>query len=127
MNHDAEKEGEAAQRFIVLTLETLVVKPVSAGTDQEEHGNANYSRQDRIQPPQAVEHVGDIGAQNNESRMGDIDDVELTERNGEPEAHRGIKAAQQHAGDQRIKQEIDGEQRTTALPETGNVIPSRAG
>ena len=97
--HDAEKEGEAAQRFIVFALETLVVKTISAGSDDEEYGNEYDSCQNRVQPPQAVAHVGDVRAKNDERRMGDIDDVELPERDRQPEADRGIEAAEQHAGD----------------------------
>ena len=44
-------------------------------------------------------------------RMRDIDDVELPERDGQPEADRGVKAAEQHAGYQRVQKKIDGEQR----------------
>ena len=80
-----------------------------------------------IESPPAVAHVGDVGAQDDERRMGDVHDVELTEGHGQPEAHGGVEAAEHHARNERVQQEIDGEQREIALPETGNAIPSMAG
>ena len=39
--------------------------------------------------------------------MGDVHDVELPERHGEAEAHRGVEAAEKGPGDERVQEKLD--------------------
>ena len=49
--------------------------------------------------PNVVLHdVGDVGAQNDEGRMGDVDDVQHAERDRHADRDGGIEAAEQQAG-----------------------------
>ena len=52
--------------------------------------------------------IGDVGAENDERRMRDIDDVEHAERDRDAGGDRGIKAAEQKPGGDRVDQEICG-------------------
>ena len=57
-------------------------------------------------PSALVDDVGDVGAEDDEGRMRDIDDVENAERDRDADGDGGIEAAEQKPGDQGIDQEI---------------------
>ena len=59
-------------------------------------------------PSVLIDDVGDIGAEDDERRMRDVDDVEHAERNRDADRHGGVEAAEQKAGDDRIDQQFEG-------------------
>ena len=64
--------------------------------------------EDRIEAELGAEEIGDVGAEDDEGGVGDVDDVENAERNRHPHRHRGIEAAEQQAGRHCIEQQVVG-------------------
>jgi hypothetical protein len=62
----------------------------------------HHARQDRIDAEAHIEQVGNIGTENDESGMRDVDDVENAERDRNADGHRGIKSAEQDARNNRV-------------------------
>ena len=104
---EAEEEREAAQRFLPVLLERLVVDLVDAGAEQIEHRHHDDADQDRVDAEAGVDDIGDVGAENDEGGMRDVDDVEDAERDRDADGHGGIEAAEQNAGDQGVDQQIE--------------------
>ena len=100
-----EKEREAAQRFLAVPLEQLVIDLIDAGAQQIEHRQHDDADQDRIDPKIDIDDVGDVGAEDDEGGMGDVDDVEDAERDRNADRHRGVEPAEQDAGDHRVEQQ----------------------
>src|SRR5271156_4689659 len=76
---ESEEEGEPAQGFLSAPLERDVVDLIDAGAERVEGGNDDDAGQDRIKPEMRIDDVGDVGAKDDEGRVGDIDDVENAE------------------------------------------------
>ena len=60
---------------------------------------------ERVEAVAAVDDVGDIGAEDDEARVGDVHHVEHPERDGDAHAHRRVEAAQQQPGDDGVQQQ----------------------
>ena len=58
-------------------------------------------------PRLALDDIGDVGAEEDEGRMRDVDDVEHAERDRDAGGDGGVETAEQQPGDDRIDQEID--------------------
>jgi hypothetical protein len=104
---DAEEEGNAAQRILPALLERQVVDLVDHGAQRIEGGQRDDARQDRVEAEPGAEEIGDVGAEDDEGGVGDVDDVENAERNRHPHRHRGIEAAEQQSGRHRIEQQVE--------------------
>ena len=74
--------------------------------DDEEDRGEDQAAQHRIEAERAVDHVGDVGADDDERGMGDVDDVELAEGDREAERDRRIEAAEQQARDDGVQQQL---------------------
>src|SRR5262252_5747240 len=76
----AEEESEPAQRFLAAFLERHVVDLIDAGAKHIEGRYRQDADQDRIKPKADIDYVGNVGAENDESRMRNVDDVQDAER-----------------------------------------------
>jgi hypothetical protein len=104
----AEEECQAAQGLVAAPLERDVVHLIDRRAECVERRQHDHRCQDRIDPPRRVGDVGDIGAENDEGRMGDVDDVKHAERNRYADRDGGIEAAQQQAGHHGVAEEVEG-------------------
>ena len=111
----AEEKSEPAERFPPAPLKRGVVDLIDRGAERIEHRQHHDADHDRIDAEAGVDDIGDIGAEDDESRMRDVDDVEDAERDRNPDRHRGIEAAEQQAGDQGVDKAGRAET-TTVLP-----------
>src|SRR6266545_1156157 len=102
----AEEERETAQRFLSAAFETDVIDPVQNHPQKKEQRGHRHRNDDRVKSEAVVDDVRDIRAQDDESRVRDVDDVEHPERDRDADAHRGVKPAEQEAGNDCV-----GEQR----------------
>ena len=102
----AEEESEAAQRFLSALLERHVIDLIDGGAERVEGRQHQDRGQDRIDAEALVHDIGDVGAEDDEGRMRDVDDVENAERDRDADRDGGIESAEQNAGDQRIDQEV---------------------
>ena len=75
-----EEKRQAAHRFLAAFFERNVINLIDAGTQRIECRCGDNRGEDRIEPEGGVDDVGDVGAEDNERRMGDVDDVENAER-----------------------------------------------
>src|SRR6185503_12282245 len=103
----AEEEREPAQGILAALLERGVVDLIDRGTERIERRQHENGGEDRIEAERLIDDVGDVGAEDDERRMRDVDDVEDAERNRHADRHRGVKAADQEAGDDRIDEQFD--------------------
>jgi hypothetical protein len=78
----AEKEREPAQRFLAAFLERDVIDLIDPGSQHIKNRHHRDSSQDRIDPERRIGDVRNIGAENDEGRMGDVDDIQNAERQG---------------------------------------------
>jgi hypothetical protein len=81
MNSSPKKKRQAAQRLVVPSLEGDVVDLIDRHAEQVERRQHDHRRQDRIDPQHGDGDIGDVGAQQDESGMGDIDDIQHAEGN----------------------------------------------
>ena len=102
----AEEERESAQRFLSALLERHVIDLIDGGAERVEGRQHQDRGQDRIDAEPLVHDIGDIGAEDDEGGMRDIDDVENAERDRYADRDRGVESAEQNSGDQRIDQEV---------------------
>ena len=102
----AEEEREAAQRVLPAPLERLVVDLVDQRAERIEDRQHDDARQDRIDAQPRVDDVGDVGAEDDEARMRDVDDVEDAERDRNADGHGRIERAEQQARDQRVDEQV---------------------
>ena len=58
-------------------------------------------------PERRIDDIGDVGAEDDEGGMRDVDDVENAERQRYARRHGGIEAADQDAGDDGIDEQIE--------------------
>ena len=103
----AEEEREPAQRILSAFLERLVIDLIDRGAERIEPRQHDNGGEDRVDAERLVDDVGDVGAEDDERRMGNVDDVENTERNRYADRHRGVETAKQQAGDDRIDEQFD--------------------
>ncbi len=104
----AEEECEAAQCFIAASFEGDVVDLVDRGAEQIERRQREHGGQDRIHPQRRVGQVGDVGTEDDEGGMGNVDDVEHAEGDRHADRDGGIESAKQQPGHHGIAEEGDG-------------------
>jgi hypothetical protein len=104
--HDAEKEHQPTQRFLSGTLEALEIDAVDRRPSGEEQGRDRHPDEDRIDPPGAVDDVGNVCPDHHEGRMRDVDDVELAEDDRQAERHRRVEPAEQQARHDRVGEQL---------------------
>ncbi len=75
----AEEESEPAQRFLSALFEGAIIDLVDGKAQQVEHRQHQQARQDGIDPDPDIQEIGGIGSDDDEGRMGDVDDVEHAE------------------------------------------------
>jgi len=102
----SEEEGEAPQRFLPMAFEGRVIESIDERAQKVERRQHDDASQNRIEADPRIEQIGEIGSEDDEGGMRDIDDVEDAERDRHPKRHRGIETAQQQARHQGVDQEI---------------------
>ena len=103
----SEKESEAAQRFLPAFFKRHVVDLIDGVAEQVEDRQHDDAGHDRIDAELDIDEVGDVGAEDDESRVRDIDDVEHAERDRNAGGHRRVKSAEQQSCDNRVDQQIE--------------------
>jgi hypothetical protein len=104
---EAEEEGEAAQRFLAAFLERDIVDLVDGGAERVERRSQDDAGENRIDAERGIDEIGGIGAENDEGRVGDVDNVENAERQRYAGRDRRVEAADQDAGDDGVDQKIE--------------------
>ena len=102
-----EKEGEPLDRLLAARFERVVIELIDDHPDHEKHRQHQHPGQDRIEPGRSVDDIRRIGAEQDKGRLRDIGDVEHAEGDRDPDRHRGVKPAQQDAGDDRVDQQVE--------------------
>ncbi len=87
-------------------LEGLVVEAVDEHAEDEEQRHQQHAGEDRIEPV-ARQQVGAVRAEHHDRRMRDVRHVEQAERDRQPDAHRGVEAAEQDAEQHRLEQQVE--------------------
>src|SRR5215470_2088061 len=100
---------------------TSVTKSKPKKIKDRQHDDAD---RDRIDAEAGVDDVGDVGAEDDEGGMRDVDDVEDAERNRYADCDRRIKSTEQDPGDQRVDQQIEAE--IHLFPPKASLLPRRA-
>jgi hypothetical protein len=72
----AEKEGKAAQGLLSASLERKVVDLIDRHAQQVERRQRQTGDDDRVGARRDIQKIGDVGAEDDEGRVGDIDHVE---------------------------------------------------
>ncbi len=104
----AEKKGEAAQKFLAPLFKRQVIDLVDKSAEQIEHRQHHNADYDGVDAERDIDDVGDVGPENDERRMRDVDNVEHAEGNRDTGRDGGVKAAEQEPRDNGIHQEIEG-------------------
>jgi hypothetical protein len=104
----AEEEGEAAQRLLAPLLEREIEHLIDRLAQQIERRQHDDGREDRVEPERGVDDVGDVGADDDEGGVRDVDHVEHAERDGDADRHRGVETAEQQPGDDGVEQQVRG-------------------
>ena len=92
-----EEEGEPAQRFLAALLKRNIVDLINSSSERVERRRRDDAGDDRVEPELGIDDIGDVGAEDDKGRMGDIDDVEDTERKRYAGRHRRVEDADQDA------------------------------
>src|SRR5262245_1830320 len=103
-----EKEGETAQRFLAALFKRQVIDLVNERAEHVEGRQHQQADHDRVNSERDIDDVGDVGTENNERRMCDIDDVEHSEGNRNTGGDSGVKSAEQKPCHDGVHQEIKG-------------------
>ena len=103
--HEAEEEREPAQRFLPGALEARVVDAVDDDPQHEEDGRHDDAGQHGIEAVPGAEQIGEVGADDDEGRVGDVDDVELAEGDRQTERHGGVETTEQQARDDSVQEQ----------------------
>jgi len=103
---DAEEEGQAAYRLVAPPLESLIVNLVGRHAEQVEGRQQDHGRQDRVDAEHRVADIGDVGAKQDDGRVGDVHDVEHAECDRHADRYRRIEAAEQQPGNDGVDQQI---------------------
>ena len=77
-----------------------------ANVELDAGGQRHNAGCDGVEAEPGVRRIGDVGTEDDEGRMGDIDDVENAEGDRNARRHGRIEAAEQEPGHYRIKQQI---------------------
>jgi hypothetical protein len=99
--HQPEEEGEAAQRILSAPLKRFVIDLIDHGAERIERRQQHHARQDRVDAEPGIDDIGDVGTEDDEPRMRDVDDVEDSERDRDAD-----ERAQQETRDQRVDQQV---------------------
>ncbi len=100
----AEEKGEPAQGVLAALLERHVVDLIKIAPSAKNAGSMMMLTKIGSMPKFDVDDIGDIGAENDEGRVRDVDDVEHAERDRNAGGDGGIEAAEQQPGDDSIDQ-----------------------
>jgi hypothetical protein len=103
-----EEEGESAQRLVAPPLEGDVVDLIDERAQRIEKRRCENARDDGVDAEARVDDVGDVGAEDDESGVRDVDDVEHAEGDRHADRHGGVEAAKENPGDDRAQQQIEG-------------------
>jgi hypothetical protein len=103
----AEEEGETLNRFFAALLESIVVDLVRAHADEKEYRRHDEADQDRIDAEIRIDDIGDKGPEHDKGRVGNVDDVEHAEGDRHADRDRGVEAAEQQPGDDRVDREVE--------------------
>ena len=103
---EAEEEGEPAQRLLAALLERQVEHLIDRLSQQIERRQHQDGREDRVEAERGVDDVGDVGADNDEGRVRDVDHVEHAERDRDADRHRRVEAAEQNARNDGVEQKV---------------------
>ena len=79
-------------------------------------GAIDDADQDRVDAEIRIDDIGDKGPEHDEGRVRDIDDVEHAEGDRHADRHRGIKPAEQQAGDDRVDRQVERNLHATSAP-----------
>ena len=107
----AEKEGEALDRLLAAQLEGIIVEPIDRHSDHVEDRQHQKADHERIDRDVIGDDVGGVGAEQDKGRLRDIGDIEHAERDRDADSDRGIEAAEQDPGDDRVDQQIERDHR----------------
>src|SRR5262249_55818580 len=91
----AEEERQAAQRLLPAPPKGFGVDMIDAGAEKIKDRQHDDADRDRIDAEAGVDDVGDVGAEDDEGGMRDVDDVEDAERNRYADCDRRIKSTEQ--------------------------------
>ncbi len=86
-----------------------VVDLIHRGAERVEHRQHQQADQHRIEAEILIDDVGEIGAEDDERRMRDVDDIEHPERDRDADRHSDVETAEQHARDDGVDQKLEGE------------------
>ena len=100
----AEEESKAAQRFLPAFFERQIVDLINRCAERKEHRQHDDADDDWIDAKIDVDEIGDVRAEDDETRMRDIDDVEHAERDRHAGGDSGVKAAEQEPRDNGVDQ-----------------------
>src|SRR5207237_925479 len=103
---NAEEEGETAQRISATPFERQVIDLIDERAECIESRQHDNADDDRVDAQPLIDDVSNVGAENDEGGMRDVDDIEDAEGNRNADGDRGVKSAEQKARDQRAHQQI---------------------
>src|SRR5262249_39325305 len=99
----AKEERKPAQSLLVPLLKREVVDVIGGSAQRIECGQCHDGNDDGIDAVFGIENVGDIGADDDEARMGDVDDVQDAEGDRDADSYGGVESAKQQSRDQRVQ------------------------
>ena len=99
----AKEECKAAQRFLAAFFEREVVDLIDRHAERVEERQHQYADDDGVDAEIDVDEISEVGAENDEGRMRNIDDVEHAERDRNAGGDGGIKSTEQQPGGDRVQ------------------------
>src|SRR5262249_56729823 len=102
---ETEEDGEAAQRLLSAPFERDVIDLIDRGAERVERRQDDDAGEDGIEAEVGIDDVSDVGAEDDEGRVSDVDDVENAEGDRDAGGDGGVEAAQHEAGDDRVDEE----------------------
>ena len=100
---DAEEERESAQRFLAAFFEAHVIDAVEQNPKRKKKRRHDERNDDRVDAHPAVDDIGDVRTEDDERRVGDVDDVEHPERDRDADAQGRVETAEQQPGDDGVE------------------------
>ena len=102
-----KEKCQALDRFLAAPLESIIIDVIDTDPDKKKRRRHDDPDQDRIDAEIGIESVGDKRAEHDERGVGDIDDVEHAEGDRHANCDRGIEAAEQEPGDDRVDRQVE--------------------
>ena len=127
-NSRPKKKASPAQRFLAALLERQVVDLIHCGAEREKRRQHENADEYRVDAEIDVDEIGEVGAEDDEGRMRDVDDVEHAERNRNAGGDGGIEGPEQQSGGNCVDQqpEIEIHRTQPEHPRQFAVISKRA-